>query len=123
MQPTPNADLLSGSLFRGKPPTTALSAQHEVMTEFGSLIVLARGVIDLGLYGLIRQALENQIPLLDEVLIDFSEVDAMTDSGCAALIALDQYAARRYLHMYIVAAPSELRSRARAQCGWLNWID
>ena len=108
---------------RGKPHAPAPAASHELITQFDSLIVLTEGVIDLSLYELIRSAANRQGPHLKEILIDLSRADTLTESGCATLIALDEYASQRNLLTFFVGAGSDIRSRAQGLCSRVRWID
>ena len=123
MQITTNTHRPSVDARRGKLHTPAPVTNHELITQFDSLIVLADGVVDLGLYDLVCSAANRQGPHLKEILIDLSRADPLTLSGCAALIALDKYASQRNLLVYIVAAGTEIRSRVQDLCGRLHWID
>lgn len=125
MQPTTHPQRSFGDFRRAQPHTRepAPKQRHQLITQFDSLIVLTQGMVDLGLYELICSAADRHGPQLKEILIDLAGADPLTLSGCAALLALDKYATNRDLQVYIVAAGTEVRTRAQDLCRRLIWID
>jgi hypothetical protein len=80
-----------------------------------------RGLLDLRLYFTVAQEVAQRGPGLCGLLIDLREAAPITDSGLAALIAIDRLGAQCAVSVDVAGAPEALVARLATLCPGTRW--